>query len=201
MQQPHPPSRPMLSFPQAVQSCLRKYATFNGRATRAEFWWWVLASNLAILAAAIVDAVLTAILVAVGISIIGPLAFLIVIAVFLPSLAVAVRRLHDIGKSGWWLLVWYGIDFVASLLFVAALVFLVVFVVFGFSSDGFIGFAPFSTDWILLGGASLLALAALAVILAVYVWALVWLVRQGQPGPNHYGPDPRAWNDEGTSQH
>ena len=189
----------MLSLPQAVRQCIRSYAQFNGRATRAEFWWWVLASNLAIVAAVIVDAILTAVLFAFGITIIGPLAFLLVIGVLLPSLAVAVRRLHDIGRSGWWLLTWYGIDFGASLLFVAALVLVVVFFAFGFGEDGGSGSGLLSTGWILLGGASLLALAALAAILAVYVWALVWLVRQGQPGPNQHGPDPRAWNDEGES--
>ena len=189
----------MLSLPQAVRQCICSYAQFNGRATRAEFWWWVLASNLAIVAAVIVDAILTAVLFAFGITIIGPLAFLLVIGVLLPSIAVAVRRLHDIGRSGWWLLTWYGIDFVASLLFVAALGLVVVFFTLEFGEDGGSGSGLLSTGWILLGGASLLALAALAAILAVYVWALVWLVRQGQPGPNQHGPDPRAWNDEGES--
>ncbi len=190
----------MLSLPHAVRQCLGYYAQFNGRATRAEFWWWVLVSNLAIVTAAIVDAVLTVIFLALGVPFIGPLAFLLIIGVFLPSLAVAVRRLHDIGKSGWWLLAWYGIDFVDSLLFVAGLVLVVVFLAFGFGGDGGSGSGMSSTSWILLGGALLLSLVALAAILAVYVWALVWLVRQGQPGPNQHGPDPRAWNDEEESQ-
>ena len=186
----------MLSLPQAVRQCLRSYAQFNGRATRAEFWWWVLVSNLAIVAAAIVDAVLTVIFLALGVPFIGPLAFLLIIGVFLPSLAVAVRRLHDTGRSGWWLLAWYGIDFVASLVFVISLVLLVVFFAFGFGEENGFLVGQSAGGWILLIFALALALVALAAILAVYVWALVWLVRQGQPGPNQHGPDPRALNDE-----
>ena len=199
MRQSRPSSRPMLSLPQAVRQCLRSYAQFKGRASRAEFWWWVLVSNLAIVAAAMVDSVLTVIFLALGVPFIGPLAFLLIIGVLLPSLAVAVRRLHDIGRSGWWLLAWYGIDFVASLVFVVSLVLLVVFFAFGFGGENGFLVSQSAGSWILLIFALALSLVALAAILAVYVWALVWLVRQGQPGPNQHGPDPRAWNDEEES--
>ena len=36
-------TKPMMTFPDAVKTCLRKYGDFSGRATRAEYWWWVLA--------------------------------------------------------------------------------------------------------------------------------------------------------------
>ena len=196
MQQSRPPPRSMMNLPQAVRQCLRKYAAFDGRATRAEFWWWVLVSNLAIVAAAIVDAALTAIFLAVGVPFIGPLAFLMIIIVFLPSLAVAVRRLHDIGRSGWWLLAWYGIDFAASVAFVVSLILFVVFFAFGFGGENGFWVGQSAGTWILLIFAFSLALAALAAILAVYVWALVWLVQQGNAGPNRHGPDPRWWNGE-----
>lgn len=81
-----------MGFGAAVSSGLSKYAGFSGRARRSEFWWFYLFSFLVIVAAAIVDAV-------AGTS---PLFYaLAALALFLPNLAAAVRRLHDIGKSGW----------------------------------------------------------------------------------------------------
>ena len=74
---------------------LQNYAVFEGRAKRSEFWWFYLAYMI----------------VGVPLAILGELhlAFTIVwwafaIALFLPGLAVSVRRLHDSGKSGWWIL-------------------------------------------------------------------------------------------------
>jgi uncharacterized membrane protein YhaH (DUF805 family) len=75
-----------MDFPQAIKTCLNKYATFDGRAGRAEFWWFVLFNFLVSAAASIVWHRL------------GNLAGL---ALLLPSFAVGARRLHDIGKSGW----------------------------------------------------------------------------------------------------
>lgn len=75
-----------MDFGQAIKTCLHKYATFDGRAGRPEFWWFVLFNFLVSAAASIVWHRL------------GNLASL---ALLLPSLAVGARRLHDIGKSGW----------------------------------------------------------------------------------------------------
>jgi uncharacterized membrane protein YhaH (DUF805 family) len=66
------------------------YAQFEGRASRSEYWWFYLFTLLAGLAAEIVG------------STVGNLATLVF---FLPSLALAVRRLHDVGRSGWWVLI------------------------------------------------------------------------------------------------
>jgi uncharacterized membrane protein YhaH (DUF805 family) len=74
---------------------LSKYATFTGRARRSEFWYFMLFNMIISIALAIVDRALN-------------MAFLNTIyslAVFLPSLAVSVRRLHDVNKSGWFYLV------------------------------------------------------------------------------------------------
>lgn len=91
-----------MGFQEAVRKCFSDYATFAGRAPRAEFWWFMLFLFLGNLAFAIIDGILfgTA---ADGepISVLGGLFSL---AVLLPSIAVGVRRLHDLGRSGWWYL-------------------------------------------------------------------------------------------------
>lgn len=91
----------------AVATCFSKYATFSGRARRAEYWWFVLFNILANIVLSIADSVVLG----VGSRAMhdgGPqlLSGLYSLAVFLPSLAVGVRRLHDTGRSGWWLLIW-----------------------------------------------------------------------------------------------
>lgn len=87
-----------MNMTEAVKSVFSKYATFTGRARRAEFWWFALASFLVSLVLGFVDdAVL-------GFQSTGPLEGIWSLAVLIPSLAVGARRLHDIGKSGWFLL-------------------------------------------------------------------------------------------------
>jgi len=80
-----------MDFQQAIKTCFQKYATFEGRAGRPEFWWFALFTFLASIAIGIISQTLQG---------------LFSLAVLLPSLAVGARRLHDIGKSGWFLLLW-----------------------------------------------------------------------------------------------
>ena len=117
---------------------LKNYVGFGGRARRKEYWMFTLFSTIFALVAMVLDNVL-------GLASeqlhYGPIYGLYALAVFLPSLAVCVRRLHDTGRSAWWLL---------------------------------IAFVP------LLG----------AIVL------LVFMVLEGEHGPNAHGPDPKA--GEGT---
>jgi uncharacterized membrane protein YhaH (DUF805 family) len=78
-----------------------KYATFEGRARRAEYWYFVLFYALSIVALAIVDGVVGTFSEEIGI---GLLSGIFVLATFVPTLAVTVRRLHDTDRSGWWVL-------------------------------------------------------------------------------------------------
>jgi uncharacterized membrane protein YhaH (DUF805 family) len=78
---------------------LKQYADFGGRARRKEYWMFVLFNVIIIVLLAAIDA-------ALGTD--GILMILYSLAVLIPSIAVAVRRLHDTGRSGWWVL----IDFV-----------------------------------------------------------------------------------------
>jgi len=89
-----------MDFQTAVRTCLqKKYLDFNGRAARAEYWYFVLFYFLAIIVASVLDGI-------VGLGrTIGPFYGLAVLALIVPSLAVGVRRLHDLGKSGWLILI------------------------------------------------------------------------------------------------
>ena len=84
-----------MSFVEAITSVLSQYANFNGRARRSEYWYYILAY-------AIISAVLNAL--AQYSSIFTVLSGIFGLALICPTLAVAVRRLHDIGKSGWYYL-------------------------------------------------------------------------------------------------
>ncbi|MER5871158.1 DUF805 domain-containing protein [Streptomyces sp. NPDC002044] len=75
---------------------LKKYADFSGRARRREYWMYALIHIAIVVVLAILDSVLSIAPVLVGIY---------MVATLVPSLAVTVRRLHDLGKSGWWYLI------------------------------------------------------------------------------------------------
>jgi uncharacterized membrane protein YhaH (DUF805 family) len=89
-----------MSFPDAVKTCLSKYVDFNGRARRSEYWWFFLFLFLVSFAASIIDAILGTDFGGTGV-----VSLLASLALFLPSLAVAIRRLHDTSRTGWWILI------------------------------------------------------------------------------------------------
>lgn len=96
---------------------LKKYAVFNGRARRQEYWMFVLFNIIISVVLSIVDGML-GMSVAEGVGLLGALYGL---AVLLPGIGVSIRRLHDTNRSGWWLL----IAFVPLIGFVVLLVFMV----------------------------------------------------------------------------
>jgi uncharacterized membrane protein YhaH (DUF805 family) len=81
---------------------LKKYAVFGGRARRKEYWMYFLFNLIFAIAAAILDNVLGLAIKDVGY---GPIYILYALATLVPGVAVTVRRLHDIGKSGWYIFV------------------------------------------------------------------------------------------------
>lgn len=95
-----------MTFADSVKICFNKYADFNGRARRSEYWWWFLFTVLLSIVASIVDAILG---LNFGNGSSGPIQALANLAVLLPTLAVTARRLHDTGRSGWWQLLWFVI--------------------------------------------------------------------------------------------
>ena len=88
-----PPGNPLIGYWKLV--VLERYAKFDGRANRAEYWWYFLAQ--------LIIGVVLQLLGNVS-SIFSIVYLLYMLAVFIPGLAVAIRRLHDTGKSGWFVL-------------------------------------------------------------------------------------------------
>jgi len=84
-----------MSFQDAVRVCLRKYADFHGRARRSEYWWFVVFTAVVTTVASVADA---------GFDTHQWMQGFATAVLLLPSLAVGARRLHDVGKSGWLLL-------------------------------------------------------------------------------------------------
>jgi uncharacterized membrane protein YhaH (DUF805 family) len=98
-----------MGFSEAVRTCFSKYATFSGRAPRSEFWFFLLFCIVVQLVGEIIDKASSSLI----------LGAIISLVLLLPTIAVSVRRLHDIDRTGWWyllvftvilwilLLVWY----------------------------------------------------------------------------------------------
>ena len=95
----------MVSFPDAIRLGFQHYFDFRSRSTRAEYWWWVLFVILTQQALNVVN-------IRIGI--------LFGLAVLIPGLSLGTRRLHDINKSGWWLLMWVGIFLIRFGIFLIA---------------------------------------------------------------------------------
>ncbi|MBQ0982336.1 MULTISPECIES: DUF805 domain-containing protein [Micromonospora] len=91
-----------MSFIAAVKSVFSQYVGFTGRARRSEYWWFVLFTVIVSIVAAILDS-------ALGLTFengtTGFIGLVVNLALLLPTLAVAVRRLHDTDRTGWWVLI------------------------------------------------------------------------------------------------
>ena len=84
-----------MGFVEAISSGFQKYIDFSRRSRRSEHWYWTLFTALGVIITSIVDEATTGFL----------LELIFALGTFSPSFAVSVRRLHDIDKSGWWLLI------------------------------------------------------------------------------------------------
>lgn len=168
----HPESILLMTFTQAIRSVLSGYATFSGRARRSEYWWFYLFTILVGLVSLVIDAVLdTAFNNEIGI--VGTVTSLVLL---LPSLAVTARRLHDISRTGWWMLL--------------PLVPLVATIVVGFVA---VFSALFSTDADGTPAVAVIVLLVACVLLtlAASITLIVFLCLDSHPRPNKYGPSPK----------
>jgi uncharacterized membrane protein YhaH (DUF805 family) len=121
-----------MSFGQAIKSGFNNYANFNGRASRSAFWWFYLFIVLVALALSIIEQGLG---LTYGAQVIdvggtafespgtGILTSLWALAVFLPFLGLAVRRLHDTDRTGWWVLWGFLLTFVCFVGLIILIVF------------------------------------------------------------------------------
>ncbi len=85
-----------MTFAEAVRSGFDHYVKFDGRASRPAFWWWFLFGILVGIGATIIDAIIGSF---------GVVSGLAALALLLPNLSVAIRRLHDTDHTGWWVLI------------------------------------------------------------------------------------------------
>lgn len=95
-----------MDFATAVRHVLKNnFANFQGRARRSEYWWFVLAT----LIFNVISQVLMGAVAATGSGVLMLLVaiplLIIALGLIIPSIAVAIRRMHDVGRSGWWLLI------------------------------------------------------------------------------------------------
>jgi uncharacterized membrane protein YhaH (DUF805 family) len=146
-----------------VKRPIEKYADFTGRASRSEYWWYVLALCVAYLVLSIVESI-------VGLNHMfltyGPLSLLLMLGTLIPSIAVGVRRLHDTNRPGWWLLIAlvpYGLMALAGIMAVMG--------------GGLFGFMA------MMGLIGIVAMIGGIVL-------LIFMVLPGTPGDNQYGPNP-----------
>lgn len=88
-----------VSFSQAVRMAFDSYCRFQGRSSRSEYWWWVLFVAILSFCIGIIEGILGFSMTAVQTT-----SGILSLVLLLPGLGLSVRRLHDIGKSGWWIL-------------------------------------------------------------------------------------------------
>jgi uncharacterized membrane protein YhaH (DUF805 family) len=83
-----------MGFGQAISAGFSNYVNFSGRACRSEYWYWILFIVIADIVAVIIDQ-------ALGMQLVTGLFGLVTI---IPNIAIAIRRLHDLDRTGWWIL-------------------------------------------------------------------------------------------------
>lgn len=155
-----------MDFQTSVKTCLtEKYARFSGRASRSEYWWFVLAYVLG----------------AVVISLLGIriLSLVYMLALIVPAAAAGWRRLQDTGRPGWYILIPMGVSLV-SMLFAPTMPH------DGTGAPMMDGYGPGMGP----GMGMMMLLGIVQLVLAVlFIW---WLTRPSQPETNPYGPVPQA---------
>lgn len=161
-----------MSFVAAIQSGFRNYAKFRGRATRSEYWWFFLFTVLAQSVASSIDENFG--------NIFG-------LAVFLPGLAVHVRRMHDTDRSGWWVGALYGS--IAAVIVAVVVLIIDAAIDFNDFSDGTFANDDFFGENVSGGSIAFVGLAGL-VTLALLVVNIVFLCQRSNESENRFGPPP-----------
>lgn len=151
---------PARGFGEAISVCFSRYAGFSGRASRSEYWYFVLFNVIVGFLTGFIDAM------AFGLeNDLSPLNTVVSLVLFLPSIAAGWRRLHDTNRSGWWIGAFWLVAIVMAV------------IVGGIAMND-----PYALDDMI----SLVSVAGIAVLIYSVV-LLVFLCQRGDPGPNRFG--------------
>ncbi|SLN70619.1 Inner membrane protein YhaH [Falsiruegeria litorea R37] len=168
-----------MDFSDAIKTCFRKYLVFSGRATRPEYWWFVLFVVVTSALLAVVDSLLFGSNPEAGE---GRRVFSSVfqLGVVIPMLAAGWRRLHDTGRPGWYLLLPMALSIATMVMLMTGVV------AFSVLEQGVNDPEALRGPAALLGGTGILVVSILQLILSVLmIW---WLTRPSESGTNVYGP-------------
>lgn len=150
---------PQMGFKEAISVCFEKYADFKGRARRSEYWWFALFTFI----------------IGLVVSFIPFVNIIVCLGIILPSWAVTVRRLHDTGRSGWWVIAPFGTTMLGSLMMSFSL-----------------GLVCFSSGAEILGGIFVIG----TIVYLADIIMIIWLIQDGKPEANKYGPSPKYGVEE-----
>ena len=150
-----------MSFGKAIETFFKRYFDFQGRSSRSEYWWFSLFNFLIQIATILVD------LIIFGLESYGLFNTLWGLAIFIGSISLYIRRLHDINKSGWWTL---------SPLLPVPLIILII--TLGFNID--------NLNFLFVGLFIILYLAIFGFLITLFVFSLL----PGTKGANRFGENP-----------
>lgn len=172
---------------------LFRYFDFKGRSSRSEFWWY---SLLIFLIAALYFIYSIAMMpsfedmmdpyfddASLGYGFIDYVYIIFSLLTFIPGLAVSVRRLHDINRTGWWIAAFYGLMTASSALFAGAII--TIFVSAMFAMTGDTGGIASS-----FGGAYTMIILAIGLFIGTFVWMVVWYATPSVNADNRFGDTP-----------
>lgn len=178
-----------MDFLTAVQTAITRTLDFSGRSRRSEFWWFTLFSMFAVIAAITLDQALNmprlGVMPETGLpdtyqqSLFWtfrisnyPLETIVGLLLFIPLFSVMVRRLHDVGRSGYWALGYYGLGFISGPTLTKMMTAL--------EAENM---EIFETQSVMMIG---------MVNFAAAILYLMFMTRNSDKGPNRYGPSPKA---------
>lgn len=168
-----------MSFLESIKVCLSKYVVFSGRASRSEYWWFVLFAILVNIVLAILGGAIFGTNPETGENA-NALNSVFQLAIMLPFLSAGWRRLHDTGRPGWYLLLPMALSMATMVMLLSGVA------VFSFLEGGVDDPETLRGPAAFLGVSGMIVMGILQLVLSIMmIW---WLSRPSQEGANAYGP-------------
>ena len=167
-----------MGFAQSVRTCLKKYVVFSGRASRSEYWWFVLFVILVSIAFSMLDYVIFGTNPETG-ERTNVLSAAFQLLVLLPTLAAGWRRLHDTGRPGWYLLLPMALGIATMVMLLGGVA------VFSFLEGGVDDPELLRGPAAMLGATGMIVVSILQLVLLILMFW--WLTRRSQDETNEYG--------------